>query len=43
MIFRIWHGWTTLENADIYENLLRRRFSLQFQLKIYRVIVEFSF
>jgi antibiotic biosynthesis monooxygenase (ABM) superfamily enzyme len=23
MIFRIWHGWTSLENADIYENLLK--------------------
>ena len=23
MIFRIWHGWTTLENADVYENLLK--------------------
>jgi len=23
MIARIWHGWTTLENADIYEDLLR--------------------
>ena len=23
MIARIWHGWTTLENADTYENLLR--------------------
>ena len=23
MIHRIWHGWTTLENADIYENLLK--------------------
>jgi heme-degrading monooxygenase HmoA len=23
MISRIWHGWTTHENADIYENLLR--------------------
>ena len=23
MIGRIWHGWTTPENADIYENLLR--------------------
>jgi len=23
MIFRIWHGWTTLENADIFENLLK--------------------
>jgi heme-degrading monooxygenase HmoA len=22
MIARIWHGWTTLENADTYENLL---------------------
>jgi antibiotic biosynthesis monooxygenase (ABM) superfamily enzyme len=24
MIFRIWHGWTTTENADIYENLLKK-------------------
>ena len=23
MIIRIWHGWTTPENADIYENLLK--------------------
>ena len=23
MIFRIWHGWTRPENADIYENLLK--------------------
>ena len=23
MIERIWHGWTTHENADVYENLLR--------------------
>jgi heme-degrading monooxygenase HmoA len=23
MISRIWHGWTTLENADKYETLLR--------------------
>ncbi len=23
MIKRIWHGWTTHENADAYENLLR--------------------
>ena len=23
MIFRIWHGWTTPENAGIYENLLK--------------------
>jgi hypothetical protein len=23
MISRIWHGWTTQENADIYENLLK--------------------
>jgi len=22
MISRIWHGWTTLENADAYEKLL---------------------
>jgi heme-degrading monooxygenase HmoA len=23
MISRIWHGWTTLENADAYEALLK--------------------
>lgn len=23
MLARIWHGWTTHENADAYENLLR--------------------
>jgi len=23
MITRIWHGYTTLENADAYENLLK--------------------
>lgn len=23
MIARIWHGWTTIKNADIYEHLLR--------------------
>lgn len=23
MICRIWHGWTPLENADAYENLLK--------------------
>jgi len=23
VIGRIWHGWTTHENADIYENLLK--------------------
>jgi len=23
MISRIWHGWTTKENADVYENLLK--------------------
>ena len=22
VIYRIWHGWTTHENADVYENLL---------------------
>ena len=23
MISRIWHGWTTFENSDTYENLLK--------------------
>jgi len=25
MIARIWHGWTTPQNADIYETLLREQ------------------
>ena len=25
MIARIWHGWTTPENADKYENLLKTK------------------
>ncbi len=24
MIFRIWHGWTKPENADVYESLLEK-------------------
>ena len=24
MIFRIWHGWTTAQDADTYENLLKK-------------------
>ncbi len=24
MISRIWHGWTTLENAEAYESLLKK-------------------
>ena len=27
-IKRIWHGWTTPENADIYEKLLREEVSV---------------
>jgi hypothetical protein len=23
MIARIWHGWTTMDNANVYENLLK--------------------
>jgi antibiotic biosynthesis monooxygenase (ABM) superfamily enzyme len=23
MIIRVWHGWTTPENANVYENLLK--------------------
>ena len=23
MVGRIWHGWTTHENANVYENLLK--------------------
>lgn len=25
MISRVWHGWTTPENADAYEGLLKRQ------------------
>jgi heme-degrading monooxygenase HmoA len=25
MIGRIWHGWTTIDNADAYEELLRTK------------------
>jgi antibiotic biosynthesis monooxygenase (ABM) superfamily enzyme len=27
-IKRVWHGWTTPQNADAYENLLRREVSV---------------
>jgi len=28
MISRIWHGWTSVENADAYENLLKEEIFL---------------
>jgi heme-degrading monooxygenase HmoA len=31
MISRIWHGWTTPENADAYESLLRHEIFLGIQ------------
>jgi hypothetical protein len=31
MIGRIWHGWTTTENADAYESLLRHEILLGIQ------------
>jgi hypothetical protein len=31
MIGRIWHGWTTSENADAYESLLRHEIFLGIQ------------
>jgi len=31
MISRIWHGWTTPENADAYESLLRHEILLGIQ------------
>jgi len=24
MVGRLWHGWTTTDNADVYENLLKK-------------------
>ena len=43
MISRIWHGWTTLENADIYENLQKLKYYLQSHPKMYQIISESSF
>jgi hypothetical protein len=34
MIARIWHGYTTKENADKYENLLKEEFSLALNRKM---------
>lgn len=31
MISRIWHGWTTKENADAYEDLLKHEIFLGIQ------------
>lgn len=31
MIARIWHGWTTRENADVYEALLRHEIFIGIQ------------
>jgi heme-degrading monooxygenase HmoA len=31
MIYRIWHGWTTTENADIYEALLKEEIIIGIQ------------
>lgn len=31
MIARIWHGWTTPENADAYESLLRHEIFIGIQ------------
>lgn len=32
-IKRVWHGWTTLENADRYQNLLRDEIFLGIEAK----------
>ena len=31
MISRIWHGWTTLENAEAYESLLKSEIFLSIE------------
>jgi antibiotic biosynthesis monooxygenase (ABM) superfamily enzyme len=31
MISRIWHGWTTPENADTYENMLKNEIFIRIQ------------
>jgi len=31
MIARIWHGWTTPDNADVYEKLLREEIFVAIQ------------
>ena len=41
MISRIWHGWTTSENADAYESLLKKEIFLHIesrQIKGYKGI-----
>lgn len=33
MIARIWHGYTTLANAEIYEHLLKKEIFIQIENK----------
>ena len=33
MISRIWHGWTTPENADVYESLLKSEIFIDIQAR----------
>lgn len=34
MIARIWHGYTSIENADVYENLLKEEIFPEIEAKI---------
>lgn len=36
MIARIWHGYTSIENADVYENLLKEEIFPEIEEKIIR-------
>ena len=35
MIARVWHGWTTPENADTYEALSSRKYFRAFLLRMF--------
>jgi hypothetical protein len=37
MISRIWHGWTTPENADRYESLLKTGSRVSRKIRIQRI------
>ncbi len=43
MISRIWHGWTTPANADVYEGLLKEEIFVGIAGRKSRAIRAFTF
>ena len=43
MISRIWHGYTTFDNADEYENLLKGKYLLVLRVVKSKDTKEFSY